>query len=174
MEIKGLTYIDDYITAEEEKDFLKYINSQEWNNKLSRRTQHYGYEYIYNKKNKLNEATEIPSIFKKLLNKINKEFGGRFDQLIVNEYKPGQGIAPHIDNIKLFGDKIVSISMGSNTVIEFKYSDTKINKLLKRRSIVVLEDDARYIWSHSIPSRKADDGVDRGTRISLTFRSVNQ
>ena len=42
-----------------------------------------------------------------------------FDQLIVNEYQPGQGISPHIDNQTLFGDVVVSVSLSSNTIMTF-------------------------------------------------------
>jgi alkylated DNA repair protein alkB family protein 8 len=44
------------------------------------------------------------------------------------------------------------------------------------RSLLVLADDARYLWSHMIPARQSDmvDGVrrSRARRISLTFRTV--
>lgn len=42
-----------------------------------------------------------------------------FDQLIINEYQPGQGINPHIDNVKLFAEPIVSLSLGSECIMEF-------------------------------------------------------
>jgi len=36
--------------------------------------------------------------------------------------------------------------------------------------------DARYVWTHSMPSRKYDivddEKITRGRRISLTFRNV--
>lgn len=43
----------------------------------------------------------------------------KFDQLIVNEYEPGQGINPHIDNIKLFKSDIASLSLGSDCIMIF-------------------------------------------------------
>jgi alkylated DNA repair protein alkB family protein 8 len=46
--INGLTYIDDIITPEQETELINFIDIQEWNNSLSRRTQHYGYLYVYN------------------------------------------------------------------------------------------------------------------------------
>ena len=39
--------------------------------------------------------------------------------MIVNEYEPGQGINPHIDNTNLFRDTIVSVSLGSPTIMIF-------------------------------------------------------
>ena len=39
--------------------------------------------------------------------------------MIVNEYEPGQGISPHIDNVKLFDAVVVSVSLGSECVMQF-------------------------------------------------------
>lgn len=168
--IKGLTYIKNFITEQEEKDITEFINKQKWNTSLSRRTQHYGYEYPYSTKNKLIETTKIPDIFNPLLEKINKYFNKKFDQLIINEYMPGQGISPHIDHIRLFDDTVISVSMGSDCIMEFKYYDKKIEVLLEKCSLVGLQNDARYKWSHSIPARTNDNGKTRNKRISLTFR----
>ena len=62
--IPGLTIIEDFISEEEEKNLLKYINKQAWLNSLSRRVQHYGYEYDY-KSPQLKPALPIPEIFSK-------------------------------------------------------------------------------------------------------------
>ena len=170
--MQGLTYIKDFITEKEENDLIEFINSMEWNNDLSRKTQHYGYKYNYNLKNSLEKAQPIPEQFTFILNALNKKFNKMFDQLIVNHYEIGQGISPHIDNIKLFDDTIVSISLGSNCVMKFTKKDTSHDVFLERCSMVVLQGDARYKWKHSIPSRKSDNNIARGTRISLTFRKL--
>ncbi|MFN3302056.1 MAG: alpha-ketoglutarate-dependent dioxygenase AlkB, partial [Patescibacteria group bacterium] len=100
------------------------------------------------------------------------------DQLIVNEYKQGQGIASHVDCEPCFGDTIISLSLGSTCIMEFTNKETreKIEVLLEPRSLVVLKDDARYLWTHGITGKKADifKGIkhERKTRISLTFRNV--
>ena len=48
--------------------------------------------------------------------------------------------------------------------------------LLEPRSVLVMQDDARYQWKHSIPVRNTDtyDGakIVRARRLSLTFRNV--
>lgn len=41
----------------------------------------------------------------------------KFNQLIINEYNPGQGINPHIDNPILFSSPIVSLSLGSDCIM---------------------------------------------------------
>jgi alkylated DNA repair dioxygenase AlkB len=102
----------------------------------------------------------------------------RPDQVIINEYQPGQGITPHIDCIPCFGETIVSISLNSPCVMEFTHSNAneRIVKLLEPRSLIVLEGDARYKWQHAIPKRKTDNWsgqkFTRGRRISLTFRTM--
>jgi alkylated DNA repair dioxygenase AlkB len=100
------------------------------------------------------------------------------DQLIVNEYNPGQGIASHVDCEPCFGDTIISLSLGSTCIMDFinKRTKEKIEILLEPRSLVVLKDDARYQWTHGIVGKKADyfkgQKYERTTRISLTFRNV--
>ena len=52
----------------------------------------------------------------------------------------------------------------------------KIPVWLAPRSLVVLKDESRYKWLHSIAARKWDEWEgarhDRGRRVSLTFRKV--
>jgi alkylated DNA repair dioxygenase AlkB len=100
------------------------------------------------------------------------------DQVIVNEYEPGQGIAPHVDCVPCFADTIASLTLGSSCVMEFTRLKTreKAALFLARRSLVVLSGEARYEWRHAIPGRKSDphEGrvISRGRRLSLTFRNV--
>jgi alkylated DNA repair dioxygenase AlkB len=100
------------------------------------------------------------------------------DQVIVNEYEPGQGIAPHVDCVPCFADTIASLTLGSGCLMEFTKVKTreKVPLFLERRSLVVLSGEARYDWRHAIPARKSDprEGlvVPRGRRLSLTFRNV--
>ena len=100
------------------------------------------------------------------------------DQVIVNEYLPGQGISKHIDKITYFGSEIVTLSLGSTSVMTFRCGSTgqKEDLFLERRSLLVLTDEARYQWTHEIPGRKSDimAGVrySRGRRLSITLRTV--
>lgn len=170
--MNGLTYIKDFITEDEENKLITFINSMEWNNELSRRTQQYGYKYNYSKNNILEKAKVIPHQFNFIINAISQKFNKNFDQLIINEYVAGQGISPHIDHIKLFDDTIISISLGSPCVMKFTNNDNIYEQILDRRSMVALQSDVRYKWKHSIPARKSDNNIDRTTRISLTFRKT--
>jgi alkylated DNA repair dioxygenase AlkB len=95
--------------------------------------------------------------------------------MLVNEYLPGQGIAPHRDYAP-FGRTVVSLSLLSPCVMDFRHPRTgrKESLLLEPRSLVVLSDEARYEWEHGIAPRKRDawrgQPVERGRRLSVTFR----
>lgn len=102
------------------------------------------------------------------------------DQVIANEYFPGQGISAHVDCVPCFDDTIISISLLSQCEMVFREcsSSRSLAVLLKPRSGILLKGAGRYDWTHEIPARKSDvvDGVkvERGRRISLTFRKVAQ
>lgn len=40
-------------------------------------------------------------------------------QVIINLYTPGEGISPHVDLLKRFGDGIIGVSLGSGCVMRF-------------------------------------------------------
>ncbi len=181
--IKGFIYQEDYIFEWEQTKLLHQIDEQQWLSDLKRRVQHYGFKYDY-KARQVNLDMRIDHLPKWLqtLGRKLKEDGHmptEPDQVIVNEYKPGQGIAYHIDCEPCFEDTIVSLSLISACVMEFtnKFDETKkIPVWLAPRSIVVLKDEARYEWFHGIAPRRSDiwDGqkYERQRRISLTFRKV--
>lgn len=179
LKIEGLTLIEDFISPEEEQLLINLIDKSAWNLTLSRRTQHYGYEYSYTKTS-LAPAEPIPELMQFLIEKINSVFKltQPINQCIVNEYMPGQGIAAHTDS-NVFGNTVISISLSSNVIMEFAKATKAPDKrehLLKRRSCLILQGDARYKWRHSIPARKSDTFKEiktiRGRRLSITFRSV--
>ncbi|KAK7055178.1 hypothetical protein R3P38DRAFT_2845616 [Favolaschia claudopus] len=104
-------------------------------------------------------------------------------QAILNLYQPGEGIVPHVDLLKRFGDGIVGVSFGSSCVMDFAPVETAadaapVHLFLPERSIIVLSGDSRYAWTHGIDKRTSDlvaDGaesrvVPRGVRLSITFR----
>lgn len=170
--INGLMLIEEYITEIEENELIKYINSQEWNTELSRRVQHYGYKFpeLYTMTS-LIIGNEIPDILLPIIQRLNSELNRNFDQIIVNEYKRGQGINQHIDKVDLFGDTIVSLSLGSRITMNFNVDDKEESLELKRRSLLILQDEARYLWRHSIKCKNNDNDLPRETRISITFRT---
>lgn len=60
LDVSGLSLTPNFVTQEEEEVLLSALDKEEWNTSLSRRTQHYGYEYNYNDKEAKKEAPPIP------------------------------------------------------------------------------------------------------------------
>jgi len=166
---EGLIYLDDFLTEEEQKSFVEFIDKQVWDTSISRRTQHYGHRYNYNNKAVSDEKIpEIPEIFHKLLEKLAPYFDNiKPDQMIINEYNPGQGIGAHIDHLINFGPVVASISLLSSVEMEFRLKDQVYLKKLKPLSAVILTGPARLKWTHAIKPKNV-----KFRRISLTFRTM--
>jgi alkylated DNA repair dioxygenase AlkB len=181
-DIEGLVYVQNYISKDDEKKLLEIIDAQPWLNDLKRRVQHYGYRYNY-KSRRIDLSMKVGNLPDWLNNLAQRLYAeGYFkeipDQVIINEYEPGQGISPHIDCEPCFEDTVVSLSLASGTTMDFIHTtnNEKIPVYLMPRSIVILQGESRYKWQHSIPARKSDTNenkiIKRTRRVSLTFRKV--
>lgn len=127
-------------------------------------------------------------------------------QAILNLYWPGEGITPHVDLLDRFADGIIGVSLGSGCVMDFERTQSKEPMpnhtephenlphasstnddpapshriYLPEGSVIVLSEDARYLWTHGIAYRTEDlveetgssnRAVEsRGLRLSITFR----
>jgi len=192
---KGLIVIENYVSVQEQERLLTAVNKQTWLNLLKRRVQHYGYEYDYQKRSAITKIGDLPDFTKELTNSLvnNGYFETTPDQLIINEYTPGQGIAAHTDAL-VFGDPIVSLSLGSSCMFTFTRSfncelsdskgslpsgtEEKFELFLKPGTLVVMSGESRYQWKHAIIPRKSDvyqdKTIKRETRVSLTFRIMRK
>lgn len=181
-EIDGLNYHHDFISTEEEQKLIKNIDNEPWLNDLKRKVQHYGFKYDYRAR-KINESFRIgplPSWCRFIIERMKeaKIIDYQPDQLIINNYETGEGIAMHVDCEPCFTDTIISLSLLSDINLDFKHQNTHKKKalLLKRRSLLVIRDNARYSYQHGIAQRKSDTFNEqkrvRRRRVSLTFRKV--
>jgi alkylated DNA repair dioxygenase AlkB len=182
MAIPGLKYVARYVSELDEAGLLAAVDAEPWLSDLKRRVQHHGYRYDYKAR------TVDPSMYLGPLPAWAQPLAARLvgeghmptppDQLIVNEYQPGQGITPHVDCVPCFGPVVCSLTLGSQSVMELSavQGGGAEALLLERGSLLVLAGDARYKWRHAILGRKSDqvDGrvFPRGRRVSLTFRTV--
>jgi alkylated DNA repair dioxygenase AlkB len=180
--ISGLKYIPNFISLDNELSLIHTIDNQIWSKDLKRRTQHYGYKYDYTNKS-IDESLylgRIPQWLEKYCFKLydNKFFEKLPDQVIINEYLPGQGINKHVDCVPCFDHTVASLSLNSSCVMCFENIYThKVGELaLAPLSLLVLSGESRFEWMHSIPARTrdviSDQVLPRGRRISLTFRTV--
>lgn len=176
--IAGLSYFEEVLRSEEQQRILDEIDARPWLHALRRRVQQYGYQYDY--KARAIDHTMYLGPLPEFALRIAEQLLDRGlivelpDQLIVNEYLPGQGIAPHIDCVACFKNTIVTVSLGSPVVMDFTSVATGERRSLRLApgSVLILRDEARYHWKHAIAPRKFDQGVRRERRVSLTFRNV--
>jgi alkylated DNA repair dioxygenase AlkB len=185
-EVPGLFLCEEFIDKATESSLLAFFDSEPWSSELKRRVLHYGFKYNYKSRNisDVEIAPSLPDSCRRLASQLAANdclrdagcsdlVGTVFDQLIVNEYLPGQGISAHTDS-PVFGACIASVSMGSGVVMRFSRNGHACCEVwLPRRSVVVLTGDARRLWKHSIAPVKSDKchGA-RSRRVSLTFRTL--
>ena len=183
--VLGLHFLPLFLTPEQEADCVSRIDAAEgeWRNDLSRRVLHYGRRYDY-KARAITPDMHIgalPDWLADIARRLYEE-SGLFDrvpeQVIVNEYEPGQGIATHIDHPG-FGPTVCTISLLDDWEMDFSENwKDKSPALMQRRSCVLLTGDSRSVWQHGIAPRKREYSLAgklerrRSRRLSLTFRTV--
>lgn len=108
---------------------------------------------------------------------------------IVNEYRGNHGISAHIENFR-FGSPVCGLTLSQGDFMRFhelveaddgsvrsgkaglaKRTGRRVDVWMPRRSLIVMEGEARERWQHEIVrSRKGRVGLD-WRRVSLTFRT---
>lgn len=89
-----------------------------------------------------------------------------------------------MDTHSAFLDPIMSLSLGSDVVMEFRNGRGPIvNCWVPRRSLLIMSKESRYGWTHGITPRKIDminvvgsglSSRQRDVRVSLTFRTLKR
>lgn len=183
-DIPGLSYQPDYVDAAQETALVEAIDSHAWRHDLKRRLQHYGYVYDYRARaiSADMKLGPLPDWLARPAQGLKEAglFDRLPDQVIINEYQPGQGITPHIDCIPCFGPTIAIISLRASIDMDFTCGKIKQTLRLTPCSLLSLSGEARYHWKHAIAPRKSDmvpntkngERIPRTRRISLTFRTV--
>lgn len=176
--IEGLVYLPGYLGPQSHDRLLIEVDRHPWQMSVGHNVQIYGYHYSHRRKEAF-RIGHVPPWAADLARRLHADgHTARVpNQLVVNEYPAGTGIFEHQDQA-VFGDVVVSISLGSTCVMRFtrEGSDDAKEILLEPASALVLTGEARWEWKHGIPARDSDvvDGREyvRGRRISLTFRDV--
>ncbi|XP_036436023.1 alpha-ketoglutarate-dependent dioxygenase alkB homolog 6 isoform X3 [Colossoma macropomum] len=150
-------------------------------------------------------AEKLPDWLLKYTEKISAlgAFAGKTaNHVLVNEYKPEEGIMPHEDG-PLYHPTVTTISLGSHTLLDFyapvdqtqtgvpqtEESRYVLSLLLRRRSLLILQGEMYERYLHGIRGVAVDtltervanlsaaggqvgETLTRGTRVSLTIRHV--
>ena len=161
-------YYPEFLTGFQQQETIVRIDSLPWRNDLERRVQHYGWRYDYRARTVSRDMHigPLPDWLQKMAVRLTDKTGlfDRVpDQVIVNEYLPGQGIALHIDR-QCFGPAVATVSLGDTWRMELRPAANEAGKpehvLLEVGSALVMTGSARFRWLHGIAKRKR--GTDRG------------
>jgi DNA oxidative demethylase len=176
--VEGLTYVEDFVTPEEERRLLELIEpldfrTIEMRGQTARRTvRHFGLGYDYDR-GELAPVEPLPEGLEWLRERaaaLIERDPADLVQILVSRYPEGAGIGWHRD-APMFGSRIVGVSLRAPARMRFQRTVKGEREVaaveLAPRSAYVLSGKARWSWQHSIPPGKE-------LRYSVTFRTLKR
>ena len=104
--LPGARYVAGFIDQPMQDALIAAVDERPWIEDLKRRVEHYGYRYDYRARTVTPDdyLEPLPQWASDLARRLVDHgwFGRTPDQLIVNEYLPGQGISAHVDCVPCF------------------------------------------------------------------------
>jgi len=178
--INGIFVRNEFVDSDEEKKLIESINLTEWKESQSGRfKQDYGPKVNFKKKKlKINEFKGLPFYSKFVIDRFKPL--PQLDQFIPVElcnlkYESERAacIEPHIDDTWLWGDRLVTLNLMSNTFLTLTSNSSSLKNTfvlipLKQRSLLVLNDEARYEWFHEIKKTHI-----KSTRLAINIRELS-
>jgi alkylated DNA repair protein (DNA oxidative demethylase) len=180
----GFLYRSDFISPEEEERLASFIAGLQFSDVVmrgvtaKRRTAHFGRSYEF-ETFKLGPAPPIPEFllpFRERASSLTSRQPHEFAEALVSEYSPGAAIGWHRD-APPFG-VIVGISLLASCTMKLRpwpippkeagrgrKRTRPLAHILERRSVYVIDREARSNWQHHIPPAEA-------LRYSITFRTL--
>ncbi|XP_018429253.1 PREDICTED: alpha-ketoglutarate-dependent dioxygenase alkB homolog 4 [Nanorana parkeri] len=173
----GVCLIEDFVTEDEEKEMVHTMDQEEWRlSQSGRRKQDFGPKVNFKKqKIKVDSFTGLPNFSKVLWERMKTH-------TVLEGFLPveqcnldynsdrGSAIDPHYDDSWLWGERLVSLNLLSDTVLTMTIPCTEVEVAicLPRRSLVVLYGEARYSWKHAIYRQHI-----KQRRVCSTFRELS-
>lgn len=98
-----------------------------------------------------------------------------FNQIIVNRYRPKEGISAHTDRFT-FGPIICCFSFGRAAKFEFSRDNTIFKLLVQSRSLYIMSDQVRTEWKHAMTplTSRGLKAFEPKDRYSVTLRVVTE
>jgi alkylated DNA repair dioxygenase AlkB len=174
----GFQYFPGFITKDEETQLIKAAEETELHifnfqgYEAKRKTASFGYDYSFDKRS-LSKGKDIPPEFIFIIEKVGKRLSipaEQFAELLVTEYPVGSVINWHRDAPPF--DLIAGISLNTDCTFRLRPQDKAkqdrksiISFPVQRRSLYVMEGEARSEWQHSISPVKS-------VRYSITLRTL--
>jgi alkylated DNA repair dioxygenase AlkB len=175
---EGLTYVEDFISEDEEWSLLAVLDAMEFREltmrgQTARRTvRHFGLRYAY-ETGDVAATDPLPEELVWLRDRcaaLVERDPEDLAQVLVTRYPEGAGIGWHRD-APMFGSRIAGVSLGAPCRMRFQRTlrgERSVAAIeLAPRSAYVLSGKARWSWQHSIPATK-------DLRYSVTFRTLRR
>ena len=172
---EGFRYSADLLTPEQEESLARELAALPFKPfdfhgyQANRQVVGFGFRYDYGSRQVV-EAPPLPSFLEPLRQKIAEAFdrpAEAFEQVLINEYRPGAGIGWHRDKAQF--DEVVGVSLLAPCTFRFRRKNgdgsDRISLTVEPRSAYLLSGPSRTVWEHSIPA------LDR-RRYSITFRTL--
>jgi alkylated DNA repair dioxygenase AlkB len=176
----GFSYHSDFLSVDEEAFFLGVVAGIPLHTfvfqgyEAKRKVESFGYDYSFERQS-LTKGKEIPSLFKPLLEKVARIAGveaSEFSELLVTGYPVGAVINWHRDAFPF--DLIAGVSLKADCIFKLRpHAKEKqgrgsvISVPVRRRSLYVIQGEARYQWQHSTAPVKE-------MRYSITLRTLRK
>lgn len=176
----GFYYYPDFIQPAEEESLLQAIRGIELNTfhfqgyEAKRKVASFGYDWSFEKRT-LTKGREIPDFFQGLVQKVATYLMlpvQNISELLVTEYPAGSVINWHRDAPPF--DAIMGISLLTDCVFKLRPYDKArqgrkdtVSFPVQRRSMYVIQNEARIDWEHSIAPVKEK-------RYSITLRTLKE
>ena len=90
------------------------------------------------------DYTPIPNAINSIKQRIESITNEIYDQITVNYYMAGDGIPAHCDNPLSFGETIISLSLLSDCIMQFKRDDNCYQHDLRQKSLLIMRHESRY------------------------------
>ncbi|XP_030010003.1 alpha-ketoglutarate-dependent dioxygenase alkB homolog 4 [Sphaeramia orbicularis] len=181
----GIFLWENFISEEEEKELISSMDQDVWNPSQSgRRKQDFGPKVNFKKKKvHVGNFSGLPAVSQHLILRMQQEQTLADFQPVEQcnlDYHPerGSAIDPHLDDSWLWGERLVTINMLSDTILTMSMEqglpevgltqEVQVAVHLPRRSLVVLSGFARHQWKHAIHRKDV-----HSRRVCSTYRELS-
>lgn len=176
--LDGIYLIPDFLSEIEENNLINSIDNDIWiPSQSGRLKQDFGIKINFKKQTiKTKYFTGMPMYSKDILQRLQtyrllNDFQSVELCNLDYRFERGSHIDPHIDDIWIWGERLITINLLSNTILSLIPNENSSNKMiyiaLPRRWLIVLYGDARYEYKHAIQRQHI-----QGRRLAITFREL--
>lgn len=169
--VSGFSYFGDFLSAAEERHLLGHLEREPFESlhmrgqRTRRSVVSYGLQFRPHV-GELGPAPPLPgylrSVRVRAANLIGMN-GDVLEQSLLTRYPQGSDIGWHTDH-RSFGEVVVAISLQGDATLAFRRERQTHRVLIRRRSLYVLRDAARYEYEHKVTAR--------ALRYSITLRPI--